>query len=106
METITEVGNKRLKAIVENDDGFKLSEIDLQIRGEGKGKHDHAYFEFDDGMKTAVYTDHRRFGFMDVFETSNEAEQKWLATLGPEPLNDDFTVQILKSNLHLTNYPK
>ncbi len=36
METITEVGNKRLKAIVENNDGFKLSEIDLQIRGEGK----------------------------------------------------------------------
>ena len=36
METITEVGNKRLEAIVENNDGFKLSEIDLQIRGEGK----------------------------------------------------------------------
>ena len=36
METITDVGNKRLKAIVENNDGFKLSEIDLQIRGEGK----------------------------------------------------------------------
>ena len=36
METITDVGNKRLKAIVENSDGFKLSEIDLQIRGEGK----------------------------------------------------------------------
>jgi ATP-dependent DNA helicase RecG len=36
METITDVGNKRLNAIVENNDGFKLSEIDLQIRGEGK----------------------------------------------------------------------
>jgi len=36
METITDVGNKRLKAIVEHNDGFKLSEIDLQIRGEGK----------------------------------------------------------------------
>ena len=36
METITEVGKKRLQAIVENNDGFKLSEIDLQIRGEGK----------------------------------------------------------------------
>ena len=70
------------------------------VGSEGKGKHDHAYFEFDDGMKTAVYTDHRRFGFMDVFETSNEAEQNWLATLGPEPLTDEFTVQILKSNLH------
>ena len=70
------------------------------VGSEGKGKHDHVYFEFDDGMKTAVYTDHRRFGFMDIFETSNETEQKWLATLGPEPLTEDFTVQVLKSNLH------
>ena len=36
IETITEVGKRRLQAIVENNDGFKLSEIDLQIRGEGK----------------------------------------------------------------------
>ena len=70
------------------------------VGSEGKGKHDHVYFEFDDGRKTAVYTDHRRFGFIDIFETSNESEQKWLASLGPEPLTDDFTVQVLKSNLH------
>ena len=70
------------------------------VGSEGKGKHDHVYFEFDDGMKTAVYTDHRRFGFMDIFETSNESEQKWLSSLGPEPLTDDFTDQVLKSNLH------
>ena len=70
------------------------------VGSEGKGKHDHVYFEFDDGMKTAVYTDHRRFGFMDIFETSNESEQKWLSSLGPEPLTDDFTAQVLKSNLH------
>ena len=70
------------------------------IGSEGKGKHDHVYFEFDDGMKTAAYTDHRRFGFMDIFETSNESKQKWLSSLGPEPLTEDFTVQILKSNLH------
>ena len=70
------------------------------VGSEGKGKHDHVYFEFDDGMKTAVYTDHRRFGFMDIFETSNESEQKWLSSLGPEPLTDDFTTQVLKSNLH------
>ena len=75
------------------------------VGSEGKGKHDHAYFELDEGMKTAVYTDHRRFGFMDIFETSNESEQKWLATLGPEPLTDDFTVQILKSNLHEKRSP-
>jgi len=33
---ITIDGQARLKAIEEHDDGFKLSELDLQIRGEGK----------------------------------------------------------------------
>jgi ATP-dependent DNA helicase RecG len=36
MSSITDVGNKRLNAIVSTNDGFKLSELDLQIRGEGK----------------------------------------------------------------------
>lgn len=34
--TISEDGRQRLEAIVEIKDGFKLSEIDLEIRGEGK----------------------------------------------------------------------
>ena len=33
---ITKDGQERLNAIEQNDDGFKLSELDLQIRGEGK----------------------------------------------------------------------
>ena len=36
LSTISEDGKKRLEAIVELSDGFKLSEIDLEIRGEGK----------------------------------------------------------------------
>lgn len=36
LETITEDGRKRLEAISTINDGFKLSEIDLEIRGEGK----------------------------------------------------------------------
>jgi len=36
MSSITDVGNKRLNAIISTNDGFKLSELDLQIRGEGK----------------------------------------------------------------------
>jgi ATP-dependent DNA helicase RecG len=34
--TISDDGRRRLEAIVEIKDGFKLSEIDLEIRGEGK----------------------------------------------------------------------
>ena len=36
LNTISEDGKKRLEAIVNIKDGFKLSEIDLEIRGEGK----------------------------------------------------------------------
>ena len=36
LDTVTEVGKQRLKAIISTNDGFKLSELDLQIRGEGK----------------------------------------------------------------------
>tara|TARA_Y100000996_G_C22539771_1_gene649551 strand:+ start:30 stop:2201 length:2172 start_codon:yes stop_codon:yes gene_type:complete len=36
LSTISEDGKKRLEAIVEIKDGFKLSEVDLEIRGQGK----------------------------------------------------------------------
>ena len=36
LESISDDGKKRLESIVKIDDGFKLSEIDLEIRGEGK----------------------------------------------------------------------
>jgi len=50
-----------------------------------EGRHDHMEFRFDDGS-VAVYTDPRRFGIADVFARAEEAEQKLLAHLGPEPL--------------------
>jgi len=36
LKTISEDGKRRLEAIVDIKDGFRLSEIDLEIRGEGK----------------------------------------------------------------------
>jgi ATP-dependent DNA helicase RecG len=36
IDSVTDVGKQRLSAIVSTNDGFKLSEMDLQIRGEGK----------------------------------------------------------------------
>ncbi len=49
------------------------------IGADGQAKHDHFYIEFDDGAVTSVYNDPRRFGFMDLFETSEEANQKLIA---------------------------
>ena len=35
LDTITEEGKRRIEAIVETTDGFKIAEVDFQIRGEG-----------------------------------------------------------------------
>ena len=49
------------------------------------GPHDHVTVETDaDGH--VVYQDARRFGFMDLFPTAEEATHPRLATLGLEPL--------------------
>ena len=56
----------------------------------GDGPHDWVVVHLDDGGR-AVFSDHRRFGFMDVFETSEQDQNKFLAKLGPEPTPDDLT---------------
>ena len=54
------------------------------------GPHDWVVVHLDDGGR-AVFSDHRRFGFMDHFETSQQDQNKFLAKLGPEPTPDDLT---------------
>jgi len=54
------------------------------------GPHDWVVLHLDDGGK-AVFTDHRRFGFMDTFETDKQNQNKFLAKLGPEPTPDHLT---------------
>ncbi len=54
------------------------------------GPHNWVVVHLDDGSR-AVFSDHRRFGFMDHFETSEQNQNKFLAKLGPEPTPDDLT---------------
>ena len=63
--------------------GADSSEVD-------DGPHDWVVVHLDDGSR-AVFSDHRRFGFMDVFETSEQDQNKFLAKLGPEPTPDHLT---------------
>ncbi len=64
------------------------------------GKHDHLEFIFEDGT-IAVYTDPRRFGFVDVFFKDHEEEHPRLSILGPEPFDEwsaeDFAKKIVRS---------
>ncbi len=61
-------------------------------------KHDHFALEFDDG-KYLIFNDARRFGFIDLVATKDLLQHKMLATLGPEPLSDEFEAQYLKEKL-------
>lgn len=62
------------------------------------GPHDWVVAHLDDGGK-AVFSDHRRFGFMDAFETSEQGQNKFLAKLGPEPTPDYLTPMDLAEGL-------
>lgn len=55
------------------------------------GKHDHVDLRFDDVL--IRFADPRRFGSI-LFQDCDEAH-KLIASLGPEPLSDDFSVESL-----------
>ncbi|WP_300530662.1 bifunctional DNA-formamidopyrimidine glycosylase/DNA-(apurinic or apyrimidinic site) lyase [Maricaulis sp.] len=61
-------------------------------------KHDHVVLEVEGGV-TIRYNDPRRFGFMDMFMTDDEAAVPFLAGLGPEPNSNHFSAAHLDSVL-------
>lgn len=65
---------------------------------QGPGKHDHIEFITDQGARI-VYSDHRRFGMMDLFPSSDMERYRFLAAIGPEPLSDAFSAGVLRERL-------
>jgi formamidopyrimidine-DNA glycosylase len=61
-------------------------------------KHDHVIFDLTSGVRI-VFNDPRRFGAMDLVQTSAQDEHKLLRVLGPEPLGNAFHVAHLKEAL-------
>lgn len=57
-------------------------------------KHDHVVFDMDNGARI-TFNDPRRFGAMDLLETTSADQHKLLASIGPEPLGNDFHEQYL-----------
>lgn len=57
-------------------------------------KHDHVVIQLTHpthGKETLIYSDARRFGFMDLF--TREADSPYLQGLGPEPLGNEFNAE-------------
>lgn len=70
-------------------------------KGAPVDKHTHVRFVFTDGSELR-YTDVRQFGTMHIFEKGTEFEHLPLKQLGPEPLDEDFTPEVLQSKLNST----
>ncbi len=61
--------------------------------------HEHLVIESEEGCRFGL-VDPRRFGFVDLMPTSDEAAHRLLADLGPEPLEAAFDAPILAAALH------
>jgi formamidopyrimidine-DNA glycosylase len=72
----------------------------------GEGKHEHVEFDIQhpqQGRLTLIYTDARRFGFMDLF--GDDSESAYLKDLGPEPLGNGFHAEDLARRIGTKKTP-
>jgi len=60
--------------------------------------HEHLVLEMDNGWR-AGFVDPRRFGSVDLVPTAQEDAHRLLAGMGPEPLDDAFSVAMLNAAL-------
>ena len=64
----------------------------------GDGPHDHVLVDLEDGTRI-VYTDPRRFGFIDLIEPGGADRNRFLAGLGVEPLGNELHADFLAAAL-------
>ena len=67
-------------------------------------KHDHVIFHMANGTRV-TFNDPRRFGAMDLMDTATADQHKLLASIGPEPLGNDFSEAHLEAALKGRNMP-
>jgi formamidopyrimidine-DNA glycosylase len=67
-------------------------------------KHDHVVFHMANGARV-TFNDPRRFGAMDLLDTATAEQHKLLASIGPEPLGNDFHEAHLVAALKGRNMP-
>jgi formamidopyrimidine-DNA glycosylase len=66
--------------------------------GSGSGLHDHVVIDTEDATRI-VYTDHRRFGLMTLVPRAELEQHPLFRGIGPEPLSDEFTPEVLRTAL-------
>ncbi|MDY6794532.1 MAG: bifunctional DNA-formamidopyrimidine glycosylase/DNA-(apurinic or apyrimidinic site) lyase [Actinomycetota bacterium] len=66
--------------------------------GEKRPRHTHIVYHLEDG-RNLLYTDPRTFGETALVPRGDYRSLRGLHHMGPEPLSDDFTPQVLSSRL-------
>ena len=61
-------------------------------------KHDRVTFFFRNDLKL-IYNDIRKFGFIKIFQSKKINNLKFLKTLGPEPLSNNFNLKYFENYL-------
>ena len=61
-------------------------------------KHEHLIMETDEGWRIGLI-DPRRFGLLDLLPTEAEDDHVLLREMGPEPLDEAFTAEVLSAAL-------
>ena len=70
----------------------------LDMRDQMPNRSTRVIFTFSDGSKL-YFNDQRRFGWIRISDKVKVRSEKFIKNLGPEPLEKEFTWQILKDNL-------
>jgi len=70
------------------------------LAGSANPKHDHVIFNMAGGARMRIiYNDPRRFGLMDLVETTGLEECRYFNAMGPEPLGNEFSAAVLNGSL-------
>jgi formamidopyrimidine-DNA glycosylase len=80
--------------------GFRFKEPSRYYEPGEDVRHDHVVMHLTHpgrGRLILIYSDARRFGFMDLFE--REEDSPYLADLGPEPLGNAFNAEEMAARL-------
>ncbi len=73
--------------------GRVLGEFVHDVGADGS-PHDHVVFHMEDGGRV-TFNDARRFGVMDLWPSAEIAEHRLLRDIGPEPLGNGFSTEVL-----------
>ncbi len=93
---------RRAKNILINIEGGKTILVHMKMTGrlliKNHDKFVHVIFYLSNKKKLA-FSDPRKFGKITLLDTKTMHESKHLGNLGPEPLHQNFTLEILKERL-------